>query len=81
MQPEDFIEKLENKKVAEAAELDDKLAEEVKKWHDKGYLILLMSAGPADAWIRKLVYAGNQESAATQFVHAPRSAAEGSERM
>lgn len=81
LQPKDFIEKLENKKIAEAAELDDKLAEKVKKWHDKGYLILLMSAGPADAWIRKLVYAGNQESAATQFVHAPRSAAEGSERF
>ena len=31
-----------------------------------------MSAGPADAWIRKVVFAGNQESAATQFIHAPR---------
>lgn len=81
LRPEDFIEKLENKKIAEEAELDDKLAEEVKKWREKGYLVLLMSAGPADAWIRKLVYAGNQESAATQFVHAPRSADEGSERI
>lgn len=80
MQPKDFINCLDNKKVAEAAELNDELVEEVKKWHKKGYLILLMSAGPADAWIRKLVYAGNQESAATQFVHAPRTAADGSER-
>lgn len=79
--PEQFIAKLENKKAAEAAELDDKLAEKVKEWHTKGYLILLMSAGPADAWIRKLVYAENQESAATRFVHAPRSADEGSERL
>lgn len=76
MQPSDFITKLENKKEAEAAELDDKLAEELIEWHKKGYLVLLMSAGPADAWLRKLVYAGNQESAAVQFVHAPRSVGE-----
>ncbi len=61
--PSDFITKLDNKKVAEPAELDDKLAAELKKWHNKGYLILLMSAGPADLWLRKLVYAGNQASA------------------
>lgn len=81
MRPDEFIAKLENKKIAEEAELNDELAEVIKEWHKKGYLVLLMSAGPADAWIRKLVYAGNQESAATQFVHAPRTAADGSERM
>lgn len=63
--PADFIAKLANKKDAEAAVLDEKLSSELKKWHDKGYLVLLMSAGPADAWLRKLVYAGNQESAVT----------------
>lgn len=61
--PSDFITKLDNKKIAEPAELDDKLATELKKWHNKGYLVLLMSAGPADLWLRKLVYAGNQASA------------------
>lgn len=76
IRPEEFIEKLSNKKIAEAAELDDELTTKILEWRKKGYLILLMSAGPADTWIRKLVYAGNQESAATQFVHAPRSAAE-----
>lgn len=80
LQPADFIGRLENKKIAEAAELDERLEDALKKWHDKGYLVLLMTAGPADTWLRKLVYAGNQESAATRFVHAPRSAAEGSER-
>ena len=80
LEPEDFIAKLTNRKVAEAAELDEALAEAVQKWHAEGYLILLMTAGPADGWLRKLVYAGNQQSAATQLVHAPRSAAEGSER-
>lgn len=81
LKPADFIERLENKKIAEAAELDDKLGEALKKWHEKGYLVLLMTAGPADVWLRKLVYAGNQESAATRFVHAPRTADEGSERI
>lgn len=76
--PADFIERLApaSRKVAEAAELNDKLAAELLKWHEKGYLVLLMTAGPADLWLRKLVYAGNQESAATQFVHAPRDATE-----
>ncbi len=76
LKPADFIEKLENKKVAEAAEPDEKLGEELLKYHEKGYLILLMTAGPADAWLRKLVYAGNQESAATRFIHASRDASE-----
>lgn len=81
LQPSDFIAKLNNKKVAEPAELDEKLGENLLKWHEKGYLVILMTAGPADLWLRKLVYAGNQESAATRFIHAPRSAAEGSERL
>lgn len=81
MKPSDFIDKLTNKRIAESAKLDDKLESEILKWHDKGYLILLMTAGPADAWLRRLVYAGNQESAATQYVHAPRSADEGAERF
>lgn len=76
LKPEDFISKLENKKVAEAAELNDELAKKLLKWHEDGFLVLLMTAGPADAWLRKVVYAGNQESAATQLVHAPRSADE-----
>lgn len=80
LKPADFIAKLENKKVAEPAELDESLSEALLKYHERGYLVLLMTAGPADAWLRKLVFAGNQESAATQLVHAPRSAEEGSER-
>lgn len=77
LKPADYINLLDNKKRAESAELDDNLAEKIRKWHDKGYLILLMSAGPADAWIRRLVYAPNQESAATPIVTPLRSAEEG----
>lgn len=76
LKPAQFVAKLENKKIAEAAELNDELAQKLLDWHKKGYLVLLMSAGPADAWIRKLVFPGNQESAATRLVHAPRSASE-----
>ena len=76
MKPADFISGLSNKKVAETAEMNEELEKQLIDWHKKGYLVLLMSAGPADAWIRKVVFAGNQESAATQFIHAPRSAAE-----
>jgi len=76
LKPVDFIAKLSNKKVATASELNEELANELLEWRKKGYLILLMTAGPADAWLRKLVYATNQESAATRFVHAPRTAEE-----
>lgn len=78
--PEDFVAKLNNKKVAETAELNDKLAEELHKWQDKGYLILLMSAGPADAWIRKEFWADSQSDITTENF-APRTAEEGSERL
>lgn len=74
LKPADFIEVLSNKKVAVPAELTEKLGAELIKWHEDGYLVLLMTAGPADAWLRKLVYAGNQESAATRFIHASRDA-------
>lgn len=80
LKPNDFISRLENKKVVEAAEMNDELAEKLIDWHKKGYLVLLMSAGPADTWMRKVVFPGNQESAAVQLIHAPRSADEGSER-
>lgn len=73
--PSDFIATLKNKKIAEAAELDEALAKKLIEWHEKGFLVLLMSAGPADEWLRKVVYATNQESAA-QHAHAPRSADE-----
>lgn len=76
LKPADFINVLSNKKIAEPAELDEKLGAELICWHEKGYLVLLMTAGPADLWLRKLVYAGNQESAATRFILASRDASD-----
>ncbi len=76
LKPEDFIKVLNNKKIAEPAELNESLGIELVNWHNKGYLVLLMTAGPADLWLRRLVYAGNQESAATQLIHTSRNAAD-----
>ena len=50
--PEEFIADLANTEVAESAEMGDDLAEKLRKWRDEGYLILLLTAGPADGWIR-----------------------------
>jgi len=52
--PEDFIKDLADPGVAEPAEMDDELARRIKNLRDEGYLILLMTAGPADAWLRKI---------------------------
>ncbi|MBR5968370.1 MAG: hypothetical protein IK001_07225 [Lachnospiraceae bacterium] len=52
--PEDFIKDLNVKDRAVAAEPDDKLAAELRRLQSEGYLILLMTAGPADTWLRKV---------------------------
>ena len=53
--PEDFIADLENRELAEPAELDEELATEIKKYQSDGYLVLLMTAGPADMWLRNMI--------------------------
>jgi len=55
--PQDFIATLENKTIAQPAETDEDLANTLKDLHHQNYLILLMTAGPADAWLRQ-VFAG-----------------------
>ena len=54
--PEDFIASLDlaTHDVAEAAETNSDLAKALKDYRKAGYLILLMTAGPADAWLRKV---------------------------
>ena len=53
LQPMDFINGLNNAEVAEPAELNDELWEQIKKYRDDGYLVILMTAGPADEWLRQ----------------------------
>lgn len=52
LKPEDFIESLDNKEVGEPAEVGEKLAKQLSTLRDEGKLILLMTAGPADKWLR-----------------------------
>jgi UDP-N-acetylmuramate--alanine ligase len=52
--PADFIRDLSIKDRAAAAELNDSLADTLKRLQNDGYLILLMTAGPADGWLRKI---------------------------
>ncbi|MBR2993772.1 hypothetical protein IKF43_00015 [Candidatus Saccharibacteria bacterium] len=51
--PAELTSGLNNKDVAEAAELNDELAEKLKQHVADGYLVILMTAGPADVWLRE----------------------------
>lgn len=51
--PYDLIEELSNADVAEPAEMNDELFDALIKYRDNDYLILLMTAGPADGWLRE----------------------------
>ena len=53
--PEDFIKDLSDPGIAEPAEMNDDLASRLKNLARDGYLILLMTAGPADSWLRKIM--------------------------
>lgn len=50
--PEEFVRDLDNAEIAETAELNDELAEKLRDFVRQGYLVILMSAGPADGWFR-----------------------------
>jgi len=53
--PKEFITDINAKDKAVAAELDDDLALNIKRYHGEGYLVMLLTAGPADAWYRDAV--------------------------
>lgn len=53
LKPEDFIQIMENGQIAEPAGLSGELEEKLKDYLDKGYIVLLMTAGPADGWFRE----------------------------
>ena len=53
IRPNDFIKTLKNSSSAISAEKNEALLEALKKYHQDGFLILLMSAGLADAWLRQ----------------------------
>lgn len=53
LSPEELIDGLVNKEVAEAAEVSDELVDKLQKYVDDDYLVILMTAGPADGWLRE----------------------------
>lgn len=54
LSPEDMIQNLSNSEKAEATKLDEPLAKKLIEYQKNDFLILLMTAGPADGWLRKL---------------------------
>ncbi|MBR3322246.1 hypothetical protein IKG05_01235 [Candidatus Saccharibacteria bacterium] len=50
--PEELTSGLANKEVAETVELSDELADRLRGYVKEGYLVILMTAGPADGWLR-----------------------------
>ena len=53
IKPEEFVAELVNAEDAEPAELNDELETKLKKYLEDDYLVVLMTAGPADAWFRQ----------------------------
>lgn len=51
--PEEFISKLDNAEIAEVAELNDELGSKIERHLNNNELVILMTAGPADGWLRE----------------------------
>ena len=51
--PKELAKGLENAEVAEVAELNKSLAKKLRKYVEDDYLVIMMTAGPADSWLRK----------------------------
>lgn len=52
--PSDLISELQNPEIAEPAEANDELASKLQKLHQENWLIILLTAGPADTWLRDI---------------------------
>lgn len=50
--PENLIGEMENPEIAEPAELNDELAQKIQQYLQENYLVVMMTAGPADKWLR-----------------------------
>ena len=50
--PAELISGMDNADIAEPAELNDTLAAKIRQLHQNGWIILLITAGPADTWFR-----------------------------
>lgn len=59
LSPEELISNLENPEIAEASTTDGALADKLRALREQNWLIVLMSAGSADAWFRQIVVGAN----------------------
>lgn len=55
--PAQLFANLTNADCAEAAEANEALAQKLQALHNEGWLLILMAAGPADSWYRKIFQA------------------------
>ena len=53
LSPEELSAELDNQLAVECSELNDELTQKIRDLHAKGWLIVLMTAGPADGWLRE----------------------------
>lgn len=53
LKPEDFVAKLDGVVEAEAMEMDEDLRQKILEHQKAGDLVVLMTAGPADVWLRQ----------------------------
>lgn len=53
LSPEELIEETVTKDRTEIEDLDESFAEKIHQLHNQNWLIVLMTAGPADDWLRK----------------------------
>ncbi|MBQ7040593.1 hypothetical protein IJN73_00805 [Candidatus Saccharibacteria bacterium] len=53
LQPVEFIARLNNSRDAEEAEISDEFYQKLNQYLKDNYLLLFMSAGPLDAWVRQ----------------------------
>lgn len=53
IRPEEFIVELSNAEIAEVVDLNDELETKIAQLLKDNYLVVLMTAGPADEWLRK----------------------------
>ena len=51
--PEELMSVVQGPEIKEAVELDGELFDKIIQCRDNGDLVVLMTAGPADGWLRK----------------------------
>ncbi len=57
--PDEFIKELSNGEIAEVADANDELSVKLHDYQKAGYLVLMMTAGPADSWLRSIFSGDN----------------------